>query len=59
MSVDGITLRPVVIGANHRSSSLALRDALFIDDAAQAGFLATLKAAGLSQMLVISTCDRV
>jgi glutamyl-tRNA reductase len=52
-------LRPIVVGANHRSSSLALRDALFVDDAAQPAFLQSLKDAGLVQALVLSTCDRV
>ncbi|HIJ61947.1 MAG TPA: glutamyl-tRNA reductase [Rhodospirillaceae bacterium] len=52
-------LRPIVVGANHRSSSLALRDALFVDDAQQGEFLAALRDAGLTQALAISTCDRV
>jgi glutamyl-tRNA reductase len=59
MNADGSMLRPVVVGANHRSSSLALRDALFVEDAAQPVLLDSLRAAGLSQALVISTCDRV
>ncbi len=54
-----VLLRPIVIGANHRSSSLALRDALFVDDAAQLAFLERLRAAGLSQAAAVSTCDRV
>lgn len=49
----------VVVGANHRSSSLALRDQLFVDDAAVPGFLEDLRAAGLGQAVVLSTCDRV
>lgn len=59
MSVNSPLLRPVIVGANHRSSSLALRDALFVDDAAQPEFLAGLRDAGLKQALVLSTCDRV
>jgi glutamyl-tRNA reductase len=53
------TPRFVVIGANHRSASLSLRDALFVDDAATAEVLAGLKQAGLPEVLVLSTCDRV
>lgn len=49
----------VVVGANHRSSSVELRDRIFVDDAAAPGFLAGLAQAGLSQCLVMSTCDRV
>lgn len=49
----------IVVGANHRSSSLALRDQLFVEDAAVPAFLARLRALGLNQALVLSTCDRV
>jgi glutamyl-tRNA reductase len=49
-------VRPLVIGANHRSSSLGLRDALFIDDRQQPDFLAALD---LPDILALSTCDRV
>lgn len=49
----------IVVGANHRSSSLALRDQLFVEDAAVPAFLARLHAMGLNQALVLSTCDRV
>jgi len=51
--------RLVVTGANHRSASLSLRDALFVDDAAVPDVLATLASGGLSDALVLSTCDRV
>ena len=46
----------VVVGTNHRSGSLSLRDRLFVDDAGVPGFLKTL---GLSQAMILSTCDRV
>lgn len=49
----------VVAGVNHRSSSLALRDQLFVDDAAVSAFLDRLRQAGLAQAMVLSTCDRV
>ena len=49
----------LVIGANHRSSSLALRDRLFLDEPQVIPFLDKLKAAGVEQSLVVSTCDRV
>lgn len=52
-------LRPMIVGANHRSSSLTLRDQLFVDDASVPAFLASLRAAGLAQAVVLSTCDRV
>lgn len=51
--------RFVIVGANHRSASLSLRDQLFVDDAGVSEFLSRLKAAGLHEVLVLSTCDRV
>jgi len=49
----------LVIGANHRSSSLALRDRLFLDEPEVIPFLDKLKDDGVEQCLVVSTCDRV
>ncbi len=49
----------VAVGANHRSSALALRDRLFVEDVMVPAFLARLEAAGLREALVLSTCDRV
>jgi glutamyl-tRNA reductase len=59
MPASGPTLRPLVVGANHRSSSAATREALFVAESAVPGFLDRLRAAGLAQALVMSTCDRV
>ncbi|WP_404379676.1 glutamyl-tRNA reductase [Caenispirillum salinarum] len=57
---DTAVSRLVVVGANHRSSSLALRDALFVEDAAVPGVLALLRdRCGLTQAMLLSTCDRV
>lgn len=50
---------PIVVGVNHQSGGLTLRDRLFVEDADVPAFLARLQASGLSQSLVISTCDRV
>ena len=49
-------MRPLVVGANHRTAPLSLRDTLFVDDLAQPDFLNDL---GLPQALAVSTCDRV
>ncbi|MFD2234091.1 glutamyl-tRNA reductase [Phaeospirillum tilakii] len=51
--------RLMVVGANHRSASLGLRDVLYIDDAAAPSFLIGLREAGLAEAMVLSTCDRV
>jgi glutamyl-tRNA reductase len=51
--------RVLVIGANHRSSSMILRDRLFVEEEAEPLILERLKEAGIDQALVLSTCDRV
>lgn len=49
----------VVVGASHKTSSAALRDRLFIEDAEVPDVLSALRAGGFDQALVVSTCDRV
>ncbi|MGE0256780.1 MAG: glutamyl-tRNA reductase [Alphaproteobacteria bacterium] len=49
----------LVVGASHRSADSALRDRLFVREGDVAGFLADLRARGVRQALVLSTCDRV
>ncbi len=49
-------MRPLVVGANHRTAPLSLRDTLFVDDLAQPDFLSDL---ALKQAVAVSTCDRV
>ena len=51
--------RPMVVGANHRSSSMGIRDRLFVEDAEVAGVLERLRDAGIKEAMVVSTCDRV
>ena len=51
--------RALVVGANHRSSSLAVRDRLFVDDSRVDRFLQGLRRSGVEQALLLSTCDRV
>ncbi|NQU60179.1 MAG: glutamyl-tRNA reductase [Rhodospirillales bacterium] len=51
--------RPMVIGANHRSSSMSLRDRLFLEEYQVPDFLEELRAAGFDQAMVLSTCDRI
>jgi glutamyl-tRNA reductase len=50
---------PFVVGATHRSSTIVLRDRLFIDDAAAPDLFRRLAEAGVRQAIVLSTCDRV
>ena len=52
-------MRPFVVGANHRSSTVILRDRLFLDEAKASLFLAQLAERGIAQAIVLSTCDRV
>ena len=49
----------IVIGANHRSSSLATRDRLFVEDKAVGFVLGRLRQAGVRQAALLATCDRV
>ncbi|WP_158046760.1 glutamyl-tRNA reductase [Skermanella pratensis] len=49
----------VLVGANHRSSSGAVRDLICTEETEVPGVLARLRAAGLTEMLWLSTCDRV
>ena len=49
-------MRALVVGANHRTAPLSLRDTLFVDDLAQPDFLKDLD---LPQAVAVSTCDRV
>ena len=51
--------RPVVVGANHRSSSMSLRDRLFIEEEHVPVFLEKMRHAGFEQAMLLSTCDRV
>ncbi|NQV98472.1 MAG: glutamyl-tRNA reductase [Rhodospirillales bacterium] len=51
--------RAFVVGANHRTSGLSLRDRLFVDDADVPAFLAKMATAGLGDAMVLSTCDRI
>lgn len=51
--------RLVIVGANHRSSALALRDLLFVEDPQVPAALEDLRKAGLGEALLLSTCDRV
>ena len=51
--------RVLVVGANHRSSSMVLRDRLFVEAEAEPLILERLREVGIDQALILSTCDRV
>ena len=53
------TGRAFVIGANHRTSGLSVRDRLFVVDANVPEFLNELRQSGLRDGLLLATCDRV
>lgn len=55
---EGMLQALVVVGASHRSSTLATREHLFIDESAMPEVLARLREAGFEQGLILSTCDR-
>jgi glutamyl-tRNA reductase len=58
VSQDEIT-RVAVVGANHRSSSINLRDRLFVTEAMMPEVVQMLRQADLKHFLLMSTCDRV
>jgi glutamyl-tRNA reductase len=51
-------VRAFVVGADHRSSTALLRDRLFVDETLMPQVFGRLRAAGLEQALILSTCDR-
>ncbi len=57
--ISGATRTPLIVGASHRTGSLTLRDRLFVEDADIPDFLEKLRAQGIDQAVVLSTCDRV
>ncbi len=52
-------LHAIVVGANHKSSTMMLRDRIFIEEDRAGDILASLKAGGIGQVIIVSTCDRV
>src|SRR5690606_18783941 len=48
----------IVVGTSHRTGTAELRDRLFVEETAQPALLSALRAAGVGQALVLSTCDR-
>jgi glutamyl-tRNA reductase len=55
---EGALQALVVVGASHRSSALATRDRLFVEEESVPQVLEALRAAGSDQALLVSTCDR-
>lgn len=48
-----------VVGANHRSSPIGLRDRVFVDEESVPLIFDQLRRSGVTQALILSTCDRV
>ncbi|HEY9163054.1 MAG TPA: glutamyl-tRNA reductase [Magnetovibrio sp.] len=59
VNAKGLGARPLVVGANHRSSSMAMRDRIFVEDARIPDLLAKLCALDKTQAMLLATCDRV
>ncbi len=55
----GDTKSFLIVGANHRSAGVTLRDRMFVDDEAVPIFMNALRDAQIDQGMVLSTCDRV
>ena len=52
------SVRPVVVGVSHKTAPASLRDRLFAEEATLPALLDDLKAAGIGEALLLSTCDR-
>ena len=52
-------LHHIAVGANHRSAPLELRERMFVGREESPAFLDAMRRAGLSEALLLSTCDRV
>ncbi|KZD12032.1 hypothetical protein AUP43_17580 [Oceanibaculum pacificum] len=48
-----------VAGFNHRLCPAGLREQLYVEDVDQPALLARLRAAGVAEAMILSTCDRV
>lgn len=48
-----------VVGLDHRTAAPVLRDAMFVTEAELVPFHEALRAAGIAQAIVLSTCDRL
>jgi len=51
--------RPIVVGANHHSSTMMMRDRIFVEDQNVAPLLAKMEPFGIDQAVLLATCDRV
>lgn len=51
--------RPIIVGANHRSSTMVMRDRIFIEEPRVPSVLHDLAERGVAQVILLSTCDRV
>jgi len=49
----------LVVGLNHRTAPLSLRDRIFVEDAEVPALIECLRAEGVAEAAVMSTCDRV
>ncbi len=51
--------RALLIGADHRSSTMALRDRMYVDQTARQGFFERLRRLDIDQAMILATADRV
>lgn len=51
--------RPIIVGASFRTAQAGLRDRLYLDQAARQDAYIRLRDAGITQAVILSTCDRI
>lgn len=58
-STTQLAFHHVIVGANHRSSAMSMRDRIFVEDDRIPQRLGQLAARGIEQAVLLATCDRV
>ena len=56
---QGEPLPLVIVGANHRTAPVPIRERLLIEETAQSAVFSGIRSAGIVESLILSTCDRV
>ena len=57
--VNSTSVRPIVVGANHHSSTMMMRDRIFVEDQNLPVLLSKMEQDGIDQAVLLATCDRV
>jgi len=56
---EGPLPRPIVVGVNHHSSTMMMRDRIFVEEQNLTVLLSKMEDDGIDQAVLLATCDRV